>query len=361
MTTRTIEKPPLPGLTSLRFFAAAYTLLYHTRGNLVWFRAGYTGVTLFFVLSGFVLAYNYPHLQPGERRSFYITRLARIYPLYLVAFFLMLPWWIPGLPPHMGAAFYFKCFALYLLLFQTWVPPFRAVINAGAWTMPVEAFFYLLFPFVVLWLGKLQRHWIRTLAVLWGVMLLLAFFLDLYLIPHHPARETLIHQIFSIPLFHLEEFLIGVVLGLRYLHRRPVFRGWHVLAATALCVIVLAADGPGTFHYNEILMNGSMALPYGLLIYAVAGFKSRILSHPLLQLGGEISYSMYLLQWVLVELVQTILKHMRSFVPLRFAFFLFFCFVSYQFIEKPGRRLVLRLFKVPSHPKPIETPDPALP
>jgi peptidoglycan/LPS O-acetylase OafA/YrhL len=360
MPIRTLEKPPLPGLTSLRFFAAAYTLLYHTRGNLVWFRAGYTGVTLFFVLSGFVLAYNYPNLRPGHRRSFYIARLARIYPLYFVAMLLMLPWYVRGLP-NMGVPFYLRSTALYLLLLQTWFPTLRNAISAGAWTMPVEAFFYLLFPFVVPWFGRMQRHWVGTLAVLWGVMLLLAFFLDLYLIPHHPARETLIHQIFSVPLFHLEEFLIGIVLGLRYLHRRPVFRGWHVLAATAFCVIVLAADGPGTFRDNEILMNGSMALPYGLLIYAVAGFKSRVLSHPLLQLGGEISYSMYLLQWVLVQLVQTALQHMRSFVPLRFGLFLFFCFLSYQFIEKPGRRLILRLFNIHSHPKPIETPDPALP
>jgi len=360
MTTRTLQKPPLPGLTSLRFFAAAYTLLYHTRGNLVWFRAGYTGVTLFFVLSGFVLAYNYPTLQPAQRRSFYIARLARIYPLYFVALFLMLPWYVRGLP-HMGVAFYLKSSTLYLLLLQTWFPTLRNAISAGAWTMPVEAFFYLIFPFVILRFGRLQRHWMRSLAILWGVMLALAFFLDLYLIPHHPARETLIHQIFSVPLFHVEEFLIGVVLGLRYLHRRPVFRGWHVLAATALCVIVLAADGPRTFSYNEVLMNGSMALPYGLLIYAVAGFNSRLLAHPLLQLGGEISYSMYLLQWVLVELVQTVLGHTRAFVPLRFALFLCFCFLSYQFIEKPGRRLLLRLFKVSSHPKPIETPTAALP
>jgi peptidoglycan/LPS O-acetylase OafA/YrhL len=355
MSTQTLEKPPLAGLTSLRFFAAAYTLIYHTRGNLVWFRAGYTGVTLFFVLSGFVLAYNYPDLQPSQRRAFYIARFARIYPLYLVAFFLMLPWFVAGFP-HASTAFYAKSCILYLLLIQTWVPPFRATISAGAWTMPVEAFFYLVFPFCVLWLGKLQRHWLRTLALLWGGMLLLAFFLDLYLIPHHPGSEMLIHKIFSIPVFHLEEFLIGIVLGLRYLHRRPVFRGWHVLAATALCVAVLAADGPGTYRVNEILMNGSMALPWGLLIYTVAGFRSRLLAHPVLQLGGEISYSMYLLQWVLVEFVQSLFSHTRGLVPLRFAVFLFFCFLSYQFIEKPGRKLVLRLFKIQSHPKPIETP-----
>src|SRR4051794_29809514 len=89
-------RPPLRALTGLRFVAAMQVLLYHvyapgSRGAPGWVRAlvgsGYVGVGLFFVLSGFVLAYNY--LEPMEagrvsRREFWLARLARVYPVYLL-------------------------------------------------------------------------------------------------------------------------------------------------------------------------------------------------------------------------------------------------------------------------------------
>src|SRR4051794_18365339 len=89
-------RPPLRALTGLRFVAALQVLLYHvyapgSASAPGWVRAlagsGYVGVGLFFVLSGFVLAYNY--LEPMEAgevspREFWAARLARIYPVYLL-------------------------------------------------------------------------------------------------------------------------------------------------------------------------------------------------------------------------------------------------------------------------------------
>src|SRR6476661_1182191 len=92
----------LPALTGVRFFAAFYVVLFHFT---LWYFAaapqwvrnivssGYVGVDLFFVLSGFVLTYTY--LVPGAshvpRREFWVARIARIYPMYLVALALALP------------------------------------------------------------------------------------------------------------------------------------------------------------------------------------------------------------------------------------------------------------------------------
>jgi len=98
-----------------------------------------------------------------------------------------------------------------------------------------------------------------------------------------------------------------------------------------------------------------LALPFGLLIYTVAGWPSRLLGNPLLQIGGEISYCIYLLQWFLVDTVQRIFHHSRALVPLRFGVLLVFAYIIYQCIEKPARTLILRFFKIKSHPKPIET------
>ncbi len=97
----------LGSLTSLRFFAALLVLLYHcalrakiTYASMAWwFRGlvanGIEAVGFFFVLSGFVLAYNYYAPEEtgirGGSVAFWKGRIARIYPAYFVALLIALP------------------------------------------------------------------------------------------------------------------------------------------------------------------------------------------------------------------------------------------------------------------------------
>src|SRR5437762_13137509 len=90
-------------LTSLRFFAAMHVLAFHNHldalmdlpagiRNII--RTGYVSVSLFFVLSGFILAYTYHGVREDAslyRRSFWVARLARLYPVYLVGLLLAAP------------------------------------------------------------------------------------------------------------------------------------------------------------------------------------------------------------------------------------------------------------------------------
>jgi peptidoglycan/LPS O-acetylase OafA/YrhL len=92
----------LEPLTGLRIFAALVVFLSHIPKPpgapaflQAFMDAGYSGVTLFFILSGFIIAWNYEPVL-GERltgsalRTFYVARLARIYPLYLGALLLVI-------------------------------------------------------------------------------------------------------------------------------------------------------------------------------------------------------------------------------------------------------------------------------
>lgn len=82
----------LRSLTSLRFFAAMLVVLSHLPGAR--FTEGYTGVTFFFVLSGFILSYNYAGRldgTPRQARSFWISRVARVYPLHFLTMLVALP------------------------------------------------------------------------------------------------------------------------------------------------------------------------------------------------------------------------------------------------------------------------------
>jgi peptidoglycan/LPS O-acetylase OafA/YrhL len=89
-------------LTSLRFFAAAMIVVFHSVNA---FRIADNskitfpleqGVSFFFVLSGFILTYVYPSLNGAHRvRDFYVARIARIWPAHFAAFLLLL-WLIPS-------------------------------------------------------------------------------------------------------------------------------------------------------------------------------------------------------------------------------------------------------------------------
>jgi peptidoglycan/LPS O-acetylase OafA/YrhL len=88
---------PLRGLTSLRFFAAAMIVVGHGAGEFGFqldadaLFALNTGVSFFFVLSGFILYYNYPVLPDRAAVSrFYLARFARIWPLHFFALVLVL-------------------------------------------------------------------------------------------------------------------------------------------------------------------------------------------------------------------------------------------------------------------------------
>ncbi|HVE66393.1 MAG TPA: acyltransferase, partial [Thermoanaerobaculia bacterium] len=166
-TPDSASRPVLPALTGLRFVAAMAVVLYHvpmkpfaseTATRLTAY--GYLGVSLFFVLSGFILTYTYidPHTGAlrGSVRDFWWARVARIYPVYLIALLLSLPIFLifrvlvaapAARPPALLSA------ALTPLLLQAWWPTTATQWNTPGWSLSVELFFYALFPFAAVWLA----------------------------------------------------------------------------------------------------------------------------------------------------------------------------------------------------------------
>jgi len=151
----------LDALTSLRFFAALYVLMFHYtsisgsifEGQVV--RMGYTGVTFFFVLSGFILAHNYHQVdfaKPGAIFRYVLARFSRIYPVYLLSLLAGMPFLLvsfgkvtSGVTTTMAAS------SLLVAPFglQAWFPGTACSLNCPSWSISVEAFFYLMLPFLL--------------------------------------------------------------------------------------------------------------------------------------------------------------------------------------------------------------------
>ena len=112
---------------------------------------GYISVSFFLLLSGFILTYNYAdRAQRGAltARSFWSARFSRLYPVYAFSLLLSAGMLMQEVQAHTRLDFGLGVILTPLLL-QGWHPALSTFWNTPAWTMSTEAFFYLLFPWLI--------------------------------------------------------------------------------------------------------------------------------------------------------------------------------------------------------------------
>jgi peptidoglycan/LPS O-acetylase OafA/YrhL len=313
-------RPALPALTGLRFVAAAQVVAFHAHAMvptlrdspwLTFLGAGYSGVSLFFVLSGFVLTYNY--LTPDGAavtsvREFYAARLARVYAVYGFGMVLAFPIFVRDLQRAGGNAYLLKAgvpiTASVVALVQAWIPAYACRLNCPGWSLSTEAFFYLLFPLLGVMLARRKPALLMTIA---GVSWVLACGFALLYITRDPDKlgvtgansyATYLSVLKFNPLIRLPEFVLGVSTGLLFL-RKPAALGRYAALASILAlgvaITVLALHDRIPY---PLMHNGLLAPIYALLIFALAagvGPLARLLSTRTMKLLGEASFALYLL------------------------------------------------------------------
>ncbi len=314
-------------LSGLRFWAALGILLFHyggafTAGLPAWVErirtGGHVWVGLFYVLSGFVLAYANPRPLDGPaRRAFFAARFARLYPAYLLAFALYAPfvlhrWWGGGADGlAKGAVVALAC----LTLTQAWLPPIARIWNPPGWSTSVVASFYLAFPHLLRWLAPRSRAalW-RAAAVAWAGSLALPL---LYVLaaPDGPGAELLAREprwleaLKFHPLARLGEFIAGVALGLLVRTRGASLGragGPAALAALGVAAALLAWGGaPYAFLHNGLFVPLFAIVVVGLASDA-ASAPARLLGGPLSRALGDASFALYALQDPLWRVARTL-------------------------------------------------------
>lgn len=177
MTTLTrvkTDKPaPVAALTGSRIFLALFVVCFHF-GQRVWAGSpatlrsfagsGYVSVSLFFLLSGYVLAYNYLGQQTVARRVFWIARLARIAPAYWTAMGVSFAFYVHACVIRTASAPSFTTVATSLTVTQAWFLKLD-LWNFPAWSLSCECFFYFLFPFLAQPMVRLNRARLRGVIV----------------------------------------------------------------------------------------------------------------------------------------------------------------------------------------------------
>ena len=348
-----LRATPLPALTSLRFFAAFHVLLYHflpyyrDHGPFAWLiGSGYTGVSFFFVLSGFILVYSHAPeylVSRASTRRFYVARFARVYPIYLLALLVTfaLEWRLLLVPSHLLAV------AADLLMLQSWSIKTAILFLAPAWTLSCEAFFYLVFPLFILRLrpsslakalAALTSLWLVTqLAPIWYLHHTFGNHLSLWP-PEHPS--SLLNLIQFTPIFALPEFLAGMILGWLVLTFPPTRRAAIIFLFAGPITLALALRASG--HLPYIMLHNGLLLPaYAAIILGLTqtAAPSRWLSAKLLILLGESSFALYLFHWFLAWYwPSATIPAVIAKIILAFALSV----MIHLAIERPARQIILK-------------------
>jgi len=322
-----IERPRLPALTSVRFFAALHVCIFHmyamkiASGTGIFHRVasiGYVGVNFFFVLSGFILVYTYAG-RDTPARKFWWARFARIYPAYLFSLLFTAPFFFYVCLKIHPAPIAFLIWPqnhlvtsslLVPALVQSWVPGAALAWNAPAWSLSDETFFYLLFPALLVWLAKKSKWTWLGLALACGVASLActgayavfrpdgASFVD------DNSYFTWLNVIKFFPLVRLPEFVLGACCGFLFL-RHSVDRKWGTpLALSGLAYFALMVAAAPHIPY-PILHDSALTPGFALIIFGLAlrPAWSRVLEFWPLVLLGDASYSFYLLHSNLIGMV----------------------------------------------------------
>lgn len=338
----------LNSLTSLRFFFAFAVFLSHltfVKTDLVWYNwlknniffEGYLGVGFFFILSGFVLALNYEKKivdNPNfNKKKFYIARIARIYPLHVLAFFCMLPFVMIKV---WKGFFHWDISIINLFLFQSYIPikDYYFSINNVSWSISTELFFYIMFPFYVIWLHKFPKL---------KYILLLIIPVIIFAEPYFKTDLKLEKGIFYInPIVRSFDFILGIIACQIYQKIQKielnVSKGTLIELASILLLSLFFYfhnDVARTFRYGIYYWIPMLAI---ILIFALQkGIFSKILQNKVLIYLGEISFSFYMIHMIVIKYGNQYLPKMNDFtkIGIYFTVALFFSWLIFEYFEKP--------------------------
>lgn len=352
-----INRPRIPALTGLRFFAAMLVVVSHftvpgSTGRATEFQnSGYGGVTVFFVLSGFVIAYNYldefcSGRSVGHWWDYAVARFARIYPLYF--FFILYAWMMNG----GGDA------RLHFLAIQAWSPNvFDAYGFIGpAWSVGVEVFLYATFPFLVFAIDRIGLLTsLRRLVIAGGLVIAAMLALTIWFSAANSLPITdpgSAHRwLYRMPLTRLGDFLLGMfgaIYVMRFYRSTSVSQQrWAMVGLLALVAIPCVMATPQLYR-SVWSWDIAFALPAAVLILALAVNRdtrlSRLLGSQPMVLLGEASFALYLVHEPAHRLYVSAPEGSVLALPLYFAFLFLLVALSIGLhiaLERPARRWLL--------------------
>lgn len=308
----------IPEIDGLRFVAIASVFLFHLAGELQvrsgrvipvepryaeLFRLignGDRGVSLFFIISGFVLALPFArHFlaagQPVSLRKYFMRRVTRLEPPYLLSvllFVVLLVTYTHHVSADLLRHAAFTAVYLHSLAYGQMTP-----VNPVSWSLEVEIQFYLLAP-LIMQLFRVRRTLLRR-ALMAGLIVAIGF-----------AQSAMVEnpRAYMSILFYAQFFLMGLLMADFYIVKDDEFRPSLLWDAAGIIGLVFSFGLAGDFVNLRLIMPWTMAL---LFLSALRGILLRrfFFARPWIATIGGMCYSIYLLHFQMIAVFFKLTRH----------------------------------------------------
>jgi peptidoglycan/LPS O-acetylase OafA/YrhL len=334
-----LTRAHLPSLTGLRWVGALGVFFYHATGPFMFpdgvfderipfalRNVGALALSFFFILTGFVMTWS---ARPTDNaRRFWLRRIVKLYPNYLVTFFVMLAlldftdlW-----PNRQGATGVIPS----LFMVQAWSPnPYTNIgVNAVSWSLSVDAFFLLLFPLFLIVMNRIRVSrlwfWFGVTAATMVAVPLIAL-----LLPHEPMLPAALigrptsewpwWLVYTSPLTRSLECVLGALAARLVLHGRWPKIDMRFALPVIAAIYVAGLALPINFYGIVVISAAPMIVVTAYLATRDMGDRPTIFAHPVMVWFGTISYAFYLLHRMILEVVVSgLMKHVTWSTPAAF-------------------------------------------
>jgi|GEM_PF-2715640 len=272
---------------------------------------GFIGVTLFFILSGFLMTINYENkfdiINKKDVKLFYKKRILKIYPAHIITFLyslLLLPICWDAL--------------LQIFLIQSYSGKLKYAFsyNGPSWFLSSILFSYLIFPFVMFFLKK------RIQSLKAGIIILVSvYILEVFLVITLSSKISAHYWFYVFPPFRFLDFLMGVLIALIFYNNFKLIQiNKKILniAEVALLVILILFMVNSSNIREDYRFNFYYSLPFTVMLFVYlfsGGWISALLSKKVFQYISDLSLYIYLSHGILIGLISGFInKHGLSFL-----------------------------------------------
>lgn len=352
----------ITGLDGIRAIAVIMVLAYHLK--LALFKSGFLGVTVFFVLSGYlitgILISEVEEEGTIDLKNFWLRRIRRLVPAVMSMAVVII--FVSAVVNRIIFTKGCKDFLASVLGFNNWWQIFNKVSYFEAagvtspfthcWSLAIETQFYLIYPLILLGIYKLAKSRGEGRAkrglLFAGVTLLLALIsVILMIVLFDPQQDA--SRVYYGTDTRAFSLLFGALLAIlweyRMVSRRLSASVNMVLGSVSfavLLVMTIAINGSSNFWYRGGQFFGTILTV--LMVYVVSGRKtwlSRFLSNPVLKWIGDRSYSIYLWHYPIILLISKGIKASWWITLIEIVLSVVLAELSYRFIETPIRHGII--------------------
>lgn len=321
-----VLREKIVSLQSLRALAFIGIFLCHAGSSIHW---SALGVSIFFVMSGFLMEYTYNNrdmkVSLKENIKFSLKKIKKLYPLHILTMICAI---LLNVITTIYKGGFTKRAIIVLLgeiglnvtLLQSWFPNanVNTSLNGVAWYLSVTMFLYIIYPYIRNWIKNKSRNILSVFCIAILVFEILSCIPWIYFL----GSDSLVYRwfMYCFPLFRAGDFFIGCCFGKYYLEKmsdinsnKSLIKG-TMLEIVGILITILVLQYNSYIHTTSILQAINnwttiyipLAVMWLYIFIANRGLFTKILNNRILIFIGNISAYTFLIHYVITRYVNSL-------------------------------------------------------